>query len=203
MAGFALGLGSGLAPGPLFGLTLSTSLTRGAKAGIQVAVSPLITDTVIILLTLTLVSQLPPGVVTGLTLLGAVVVGAGASVVVTTGAVLVGAGTLSTVVVDSGTVVVAGAVVVVVGSAKSGVSANSAIEVPAGSLTELGSASSDSIDAAEMPGRACIMRAARPATCGEAIDVPDIVADDADPLIPAEVIEEPGAQRSTQLPVFE
>lgn len=75
MAGFALGLGSGLAPGPLFGLTLSTSLTRGAKAGIQVAVSPLITDTVIILLTLTLVSQLPPGVVTGLTLLGAVVVG--------------------------------------------------------------------------------------------------------------------------------
>lgn len=64
-----------MAPGPLLGLTLSTSLTRGAKAGVQVAVSPLVTDTVIILLTLTVVSQLPAALVTVLTLLGAVVVG--------------------------------------------------------------------------------------------------------------------------------
>lgn len=70
----ALGLGSGLAPGPLLGLTLSTSLRRGARAGIQVALSPLVTDTVIIVLTLTVVSQLPTAVVTGLTLVGALVV---------------------------------------------------------------------------------------------------------------------------------
>ena len=130
-----------------------------------------------------------------------VVVGAG-TVVVTTGAVLVGAGTLSTVVLDSGTVVVSSAVVVV-GSAKSGDSANSTTDVPPGFLTELGSASVEAIDAAEIPGRACIMRAARPATCGEAIDVPDSVVDDVAPLIPADVMPEPGAQRSTQLPVFE
>lgn len=70
-----MGLGSGLAPGPLLGLTLSTALTRGAKAGIQVALSPLVTDTIIIALTLTLVSQLPAVAVTTLTLLGALVVG--------------------------------------------------------------------------------------------------------------------------------
>ena len=58
----------------MLGLTLSTSLTRGAKAGVQVAVSPLVTDTIIIILTLTVVSQLPAAVVTGLALLGAVVV---------------------------------------------------------------------------------------------------------------------------------
>lgn len=75
LAGLALGLGSGVAPGPLLGLTLSTSLTRGAKAGIQVAVSPLITDTVIIILTLTVVSRLPNAAVVALTLLGAIVVG--------------------------------------------------------------------------------------------------------------------------------
>lgn len=74
MAGLALGLGSGLAPGPLLGLSLSTSLARGARAGIQVAVSPLVTDTIIIILTLTVVSQLPAVVVTALTLLGSAVV---------------------------------------------------------------------------------------------------------------------------------
>lgn len=74
LAGLALGLGSGLAPGPLLGLTLSVSLTQGARAGVQVALSPLLTDTAIILLTLTVLSQLPTVAITAVTLLGAVVV---------------------------------------------------------------------------------------------------------------------------------
>ena len=74
LAGLALGLGSGLAPGPLLGLTLSVSLTQGARAGVQVAMSPLITDTLVILLTLSVLTQLPPAAVTTVTLLGAVLV---------------------------------------------------------------------------------------------------------------------------------
>lgn len=74
LAGLALGLGSGLAPGPLMGPTLSVSLTQGTRAGIQVALSPLITDTIVILLTLTVLTQLPTAAITAVTLLGAVVV---------------------------------------------------------------------------------------------------------------------------------
>ena len=46
-------------------------------------------------------------------------------------------------------------------------------------------------------------RAARPATCGAAMDVPEIVRVEVDPEIHAEVIPVPGAYMSTQLPKFE
>jgi Asp/Glu/hydantoin racemase len=45
--------------------------------------------------------------------------------------------------------------------------------------------------------------AAAPATCGEAIDVPEIVAVDVVELLQAEVIALPGAKMSTQLPQLE
>jgi threonine/homoserine/homoserine lactone efflux protein len=43
-----LGLGAGLAPGPLLALVMSESLRGGARAGMRVAVAPLITDTPIV-----------------------------------------------------------------------------------------------------------------------------------------------------------
>ena len=46
-------------------------------------------------------------------------------------------------------------------------------------------------------------RAASPATWGAAIDVPEIVRVDVEPEIHAEVMPEPGAYMSTQLPKFE
>jgi hypothetical protein len=47
------------------------------------------------------------------------------------------------------------------------------------------------------------MSAATPATCGDAIDVPDIRAVAAVPEIPADVMELPGAKISTHAPTFE
>jgi hypothetical protein len=47
------------------------------------------------------------------------------------------------------------------------------------------------------------MMAATPATCGDAMDVPDICAVAVLLEIPAEMIEEPGAKISTQAPIFE
>ncbi|MGX9367447.1 LysE family transporter [Desulfoplanes sp. PS50] len=44
LAGAALGLGSGLAPGPLLTLVLTQTLRHGPREGIKVALSPLLTD---------------------------------------------------------------------------------------------------------------------------------------------------------------
>jgi hypothetical protein len=46
-------------------------------------------------------------------------------------------------------------------------------------------------------------RAARPATCGAAIDVPDIVAIAVVEEIPAETMPDPGANMSRHAPKFE
>ena len=53
------------------------------------------------------------------------------------------------------------------------------------------------------PGSACSMRAAMPATCGAAMDVPDSVADAPVLVCHVDVIPLPGANRSTQPPKFE
>lgn len=74
VAGAALGLGSGLAPGPLLALVVSTSLQHGTAAGVRVAVAPLVTDAPIILLSILVVGALPSGVVAFLALVGAGVV---------------------------------------------------------------------------------------------------------------------------------
>ncbi len=75
-AGLSIGLGSGVAPGPLTGLAISTTLRSGLGSGLRIAVAPLISDSVIILLSLTLVSQLPDGAIKVLGIVGAIVVAA-------------------------------------------------------------------------------------------------------------------------------
>lgn len=72
--GFALGLGSGVAPGPLTGLTISTTMRSGLGAGLRIAVAPLLSDSIIIALSLTLVFQLPENAISILGIVGAVVV---------------------------------------------------------------------------------------------------------------------------------
>ena len=60
LLGLSLGLSAGLSPGPLLTLVVTRSLARGFWAGMRVALSPLITDAPIILLSLLLFSALPP-----------------------------------------------------------------------------------------------------------------------------------------------
>ncbi|MBI5107047.1 MAG: LysE family transporter [Solirubrobacterales bacterium] len=57
--GLTLGLGAGLAPGPLLALVIRTSLERGFAAGARVAVAPLITDVPIVLASVLLAASLP------------------------------------------------------------------------------------------------------------------------------------------------
>jgi len=49
VTGIALGLSSGVSPGPLFALVLSVTLNYGKQEGIKVALSPLISDIPIII----------------------------------------------------------------------------------------------------------------------------------------------------------
>ena len=60
LLGLSLGLSAGLSPGPLLTLVITRTLDRGFGAGLRVALSPLVTDTPIILLTLLLFNALPP-----------------------------------------------------------------------------------------------------------------------------------------------
>ena len=57
-AGTVLGLSAGLAPGPLLTLIISETLKHNVKAGIKVAIAPILTDLPIIILTLFLLSKL-------------------------------------------------------------------------------------------------------------------------------------------------
>lgn len=54
LTGVLLGLSSGLAPGPLLALVASETLRHGVRAGVRVALAPLITDLPIILTTILL-----------------------------------------------------------------------------------------------------------------------------------------------------
>lgn len=74
VTGFALGLGSGVAPGPLTGLAITTTMRSGIGAGLRIAIAPLISDSIIIALSLTAISQLPQSVISILGIIGAVVV---------------------------------------------------------------------------------------------------------------------------------
>ena len=73
IAGLILGFGSGIAPGPLFALVVSTTLQRGLRAGVLVAAAPLVTDLLIIVLSLTVLTALPATAVAILGLIGALV----------------------------------------------------------------------------------------------------------------------------------
>jgi threonine/homoserine/homoserine lactone efflux protein len=57
LTGLILGLSSGISPGPLFMLVIKESLTHGKGAGIRVALSPLVTDTTVILVALFVFSK--------------------------------------------------------------------------------------------------------------------------------------------------
>jgi threonine/homoserine/homoserine lactone efflux protein len=59
LIGLGLGVGAGLAPGPLLALVISTSLARGFGAGLRVALSPLVTDSIMIAVSVLLVRELP------------------------------------------------------------------------------------------------------------------------------------------------
>ena len=57
--------------------------------------------------------------------------------------------------------------------------------------------------AGDAPGLVSKNKAATPATCGDAIEVPEIVFTAISLVIQADVMPEPGAKMSTQVPKFE
>jgi len=58
LAGSVLGLTAGISPGPILTLVITETLKYSRKEGIKVAVSPLITDLPIILITLLILVRL-------------------------------------------------------------------------------------------------------------------------------------------------
>lgn len=74
LTALSIGLASGIAPGPLTILAIAATLRRGRLAGIQIAIAPLLSDAIIILISITLVSQLPDDFMSWLGLTGGVVI---------------------------------------------------------------------------------------------------------------------------------
>lgn len=74
LLGMSLGLGAGVSPGPLLGLVIAATLQRGRRAGLQVALSPLVTDGPIIAIILLVLHQLPARLTGLLALAGGVYV---------------------------------------------------------------------------------------------------------------------------------
>lgn len=54
LSGILLGASAGMAPGPLLALVISETLTAGFKAGVAVALAPIITDAPIVILSIAL-----------------------------------------------------------------------------------------------------------------------------------------------------
>lgn len=71
--GLLLGLGVGLAPGPLLALVISASLRGGVSHGLRVALSPLITDLPIIVVSLFVLQQVNDSAIGFLSIVGAIV----------------------------------------------------------------------------------------------------------------------------------
>jgi threonine/homoserine/homoserine lactone efflux protein len=57
-SGILLGLAAGISPGPMLALVLAQTLRHGSREGCKIALSPLVTDAPIILVTLLLASRL-------------------------------------------------------------------------------------------------------------------------------------------------
>ena len=70
LAGLALGVGAGLAPGPLQALVISVSLARGFAAGARVAASPLLSDVIVIVVSLLVLRSIPDRAVAVLGVVG-------------------------------------------------------------------------------------------------------------------------------------
>jgi threonine/homoserine/homoserine lactone efflux protein len=62
LLGISLGVGAGLAPGPLLALVVRAALERGFRAGARVAVAPLVTDVPIVVASVVLAASLPAAV---------------------------------------------------------------------------------------------------------------------------------------------
>ncbi len=74
LLGATLGLASGLSPGPLLTLVVTATLRRGFAAGARVAFAPLVTDSILISVSVLVVRQLPATWRAAIGLLGAAVV---------------------------------------------------------------------------------------------------------------------------------
>jgi threonine/homoserine/homoserine lactone efflux protein len=70
LLGLSLGFSAGISPGPLLTLVITRSLAGGFWAGLRVALSPLLTDAPIIVLTLLLFNVLPPAFEQAVTVAG-------------------------------------------------------------------------------------------------------------------------------------
>lgn len=57
--GATIGLTAGISPGPLLFLTITSALRSGARAGVIVACAPLVSDLVVVTLTLLVLGQVP------------------------------------------------------------------------------------------------------------------------------------------------
>jgi threonine/homoserine/homoserine lactone efflux protein len=74
LLGATLGLAAGLSPGPLLTLVVTATLRRGFAAGARVAVAPLVTDSILISVSVLVLRQLPATWRATIGLLGAAVV---------------------------------------------------------------------------------------------------------------------------------
>lgn len=59
LLGLTIGFAAGISPGPLLFLTITSSLRSGPRAGVLVALAPLLTDVAIVGLTLLVLDRLP------------------------------------------------------------------------------------------------------------------------------------------------
>jgi threonine/homoserine/homoserine lactone efflux protein len=75
LLGLSLGLGAGLAPGPLLVLVVEATLRRGFAAGTRVAAAPLISDAPIVVLCALVLRELPDEALAALSAAGAVFLG--------------------------------------------------------------------------------------------------------------------------------
>ncbi|CAA9508743.1 MAG: hypothetical protein AVDCRST_MAG85-2212, partial [uncultured Solirubrobacteraceae bacterium] len=74
LLGLSLGLGAGLAPGPLLALVVGATLERGFAAGARIAAAPLVSDAPIVALCVLVLGGLPDEALAALSLAGAVFV---------------------------------------------------------------------------------------------------------------------------------
>jgi len=70
--GLTIGFTAGISPGPLLFLTITSALRSGARAGVIVACAPLVSDLVVVTLTLVVLGQLPPTVLAVIGVVGGV-----------------------------------------------------------------------------------------------------------------------------------
>ncbi|MEM7483216.1 MAG: LysE family translocator [Acidobacteriota bacterium] len=74
LLGLSLGFASGVSPGPLSTLVISTALERGFGAGLRVAIAPLLTDAPVIAVAVLFLRALPESFLVAITFIGAAVV---------------------------------------------------------------------------------------------------------------------------------